>query len=69
MPNPLYPSCALFIFLSIRLGLFGHKTITVPVPHSTTAFIVRDPICDYLMMPDESVYYRWSVRPITITKN
>ena len=67
MPILLYPSIALFLFLGVRNGMFGHKTMAVP--HNITAFVVRDPICDYLMMPDEPVYYRWSVRPIAIIKN
>jgi len=65
MVNPFWP--LLCAFFSFRYGVFGSKKITVPT--SKRAFVVKDPFCDYLFMPNEAKCYRWSIRPITLVKN
>ncbi|MCJ7637364.1 MAG: hypothetical protein MUO21_07725 [Nitrososphaeraceae archaeon] len=60
--NPIWP--ILTVLFSLRYGLFGNKTITLP--KNERAFVVKDPFCDYLMIPNAKNHYRWSIRPINL---
>ncbi len=60
--NPIWP--VLTVFFSARYGIFGYKRITIP--KDEYAFVVKDPFCDYIMMPNNKQYYRWSIRPIKL---